>query len=482
MSPKTLKLNIMAIKIYNTLSKKKEEFVPIKEGEVGFYLCGPTVYDYFHIGNARAWVVFDVIRRYLEHRGFKVKFIVNMTDVDDKIINRANERGVYPGEIAEEYTKAFFEDCKRLKIKDATYYPKATEHIKEMQDLIALLQEKGYAYELDGDVYFEVGSFSEYGRLSGKKIDDLIAGYRVELDERKKDPLDFALWKSAKKGEISWDSPWGKGRPAWHIECSAMSMKYLGKDFDIHAGAEDLIFPHHENEIAQSKCANDGRFAHYWIHIGFLKINKEKMSKSLGNIYTAREILEEFSPESLRLFYMQKHYKSPIDFSKEGLSDAESAVGRLKRCYIKLNEILDKYTVNDDLTNINNKDVIQNFREEIIEAMDDDFNSAAAIGKVFDLVKLVNEKIEDESSIKNEIHLLKNAKELFDQINMFFDIIPLSYEKLYDSAKLVELLLNIRDELRKKKEYQLADKIRDEIEKLGYIIEDGSTGTRWMKK
>ncbi len=472
----------MSIQIYNTLTNKKEEFIPIRKGEVSFYLCGPTVYDYFHIGNARAWVVFDVIRRYLEYRGYDVKYVVNLTDVDDKIINRANELCVHPNEVASKYTEAYFEDCRRLKIKDATCNPKATEHIKEMQDLISLLLEKGYAYELDGDIYFEINGFSEYGKLSGKRIDDLIAGYRVEPDQRKRNLLDFALWKKVKEGEVCWDSPWGKGRPGWHIECSAMSMKYLGKEFDVHAGAEDLIFPHHENEIAQSRCATGGVFAHYWIHIGFLRIGKEKMSKSLGNIYTAREILDEFSPESIRLFFMQKHYKSPIEFSIDVLANAENAVQRLKRCYFKLKELLERYNIEDNLNYNKNTDIIKNFRKEIIDIMDDDFNSAVSVAKIFDLVKVVNEKMESEYSVSKEMHVLKDAKDIFDEINKFFDIIPMTYEKSENTEKLLEILLNIRDELRERKEYALADKIRGEIEKLGYIIEDGALRTRWMKR
>ncbi|NVM05263.1 MAG: cysteine--tRNA ligase [Candidatus Helarchaeota archaeon] len=472
----------MSIQIYNTLTKRKEEFVPIKKGEVSFYLCGPTVYDYFHIGNARAWIVFDVIRRYFEYRGYNVKYVVNLTDVDDKIINRANELGVHPNEVAEKYAEAYFEDCRRLKIKDATYNPKATAHIKQMQDLVSVLLEKGYAYVLDGDVYFEINRYSEYGKLSGKRTDDLIAGHRVETNQRKRNPLDFALWKRAKEGEVCWDSPWGKGRPGWHIECSAMSMKYLGKEFDIHAGAEDLIFPHHENEIAQSRCATDGEFARYWIHIGFLRIGKEKMSKSLGNIYTAREILNEFSQESIRLFFMQKHYKSPIEFGKDILSDAENAVQRLKRCYFKLKETLEKYNAEDNLSYNKSNDIIQNFREEIISSMDDDFNSAVSVSKIFELVKMVNEKMEDEYYVSNKIHLLKDAKNLFDEVNKFFDIIPITYETSENTEKLLEILLNIRDELRKKKEYNLADRIRSELEKLGYIIEDRTLGTKWIKK
>ena len=327
-------------------------------------------------------------------------------------------------------------------------------------------------------MFFKVDRYSEYGKLSGKKIDDLIAGHRIKIDTRKKNPLDFVLWKKAKEGEICWDSSWGKGRPGWHIECSAMSLKYLGRDFDIHAGAEDLIFPHHENEIAQSKCGVGGGYAHYWMHIGFLKLNKEKMSKSLGNIYTTREILDEFSPESIRLFYMQKHYKSPIDFSKETLVETEAAVQRLKRCKVKLKEIIVKYGINRDGDN----EEVQIFREEIIKAMDDDFNSPIAIGKIFELVRLVNEKIENEQSIENGIGFLKSAHDLLTEMNAFSDIIPDSGKKSEDTASLIEILLSIRNELRVKKEFELADRIRDELEKLGYIIEDGARGTRWVGK
>ena len=471
----------MALYIYNTLTKRKDEFIPVKEGEVSFYLCGPTVYDYFHIGNARAWIVFDVIRRYLEYLDYKVKFIVNLTDVDDKIINRAREIGIHPNEVAEKYSRAFFEDCKKLKINEATFNPKATEHIKEMQDLISVLIEKGYAYELDGNVYFEVNKYSDYGQLSGKKVDELIAGYRVEVDERKRSPLDFALWKKAKEGEIYWESPWGKGRPGWHVECSAMSMKYLGESFDIHAGAEDLIFPHHENEIAQSRCSTKGDFAHYWIHIGFLKIGQEKMSKSLGNIFTAREILDEFSPESVRLFFLQKHYKSPVEFNKGVLIDAENAIQRIKRCYFSLKEILGNYEFKEDTINNNNK-IDLDFKIPILNGMNDDFNSPIAIAKIFDLVKFVNEKIELGNFSNDEIYLLKEAKNLFDEMNTFFDIVPVKFEKLESTKQLIDLLLKVRNELRKKKEYELADKIRDELEKLGYVIEDGLYETKWMEK
>ena len=466
----------MAISFYNTLTKKKEQFVPLRDGEVSFYLCGPTVYDFFHVGNARAWIVFDVVRRYFEFRNYKVTFIANITDVDDKIINRASKEGETPQEIAEKYTKYFFEDCKRLKIKEASKYPKATENINEMQSLISELIRKGYAYELDGNVYFEVNKFPYYGELSGKNIDDLIAGHRVERDDRKKNPLDFALWKKAKSGEIFWDSPWGKGRPGWHIECSAMSTKYLGQDFDIHAGGEDLIFPHHENEIAQSRCGYEGRFARYWMHIGFLRINKEKMSKSLGNFYTAREILDEFSSESIRLFYMQKHYKSPIEFSKETLKDSENAVQRLNRYYISLKNKL-KDNIQRDSINQSNS-IVAEMRQEIIRAMDDDFNTPIAVARIFDLVKLVNERI--ESSGSNNI--LNDALILFNEVNSFLGIIPDEVERQADYDKLMSLILSIRNELRKKKIFDLSDKIREDLNELGFIIEDGADGTRWMKK
>ena len=321
-----------------------------------------------------------------------------------------------------------------------------------------------------------MSSFSEYGKLSGKNIDDLIAGYRVEKDERKRNPLDFALWKKAKEGEIFWESPWGKGRPGWHIECSAMSTKYLGRDFDIHAGGEDLIFPHHENEIAQSRCGYGGRFARYWMHIGFLRINKEKMSKSLGNFYTAREILNEFTPEAVRLFYMQKHYKSPIEFSKESLGDSETAVQRLRRCYVNLKKRLKDFTPAEP----DNDSIIATTKEEIITAMDDDFTSPAAVARVFDLVKIVNEKLENTTS--DEMNLLYHALMLLDDVNSFLGIIPEESEKTADNDELMELLLTVRNELRNKKEFGLADKIRDDLYKLGFIIEDGTDGTRWMKK
>ncbi|RKY85780.1 cysteine--tRNA ligase, partial [candidate division KSB1 bacterium] len=327
--------------IYNTLTGKKEKFLPINDGKVGFYLCGPTVYDYFHIGNARPFVIFDVIRRYLEYLGYEVRYVVNLTDVDDKIIKRAKQEGKSVEEIATEYTEAYYEDIKKLGIKSATVNPKATEHISEMVKMIEILLEKGYAYRIDGDIYFDVSRYKEYGKLSGKKIDELVAGARVELVEGKKNPLDFALWKSPKEGEIFWDTPVGKGRPGWHLECSAMSMKYLGEEFDIHAGAEDLIFPHHENEIAQSVCTTGKKFVRYWMHIRFLKIGKEKMAKSLGNYFTAREVVDKYGKEAVRLFFLQKHYRNPINFDDKILYESRRAVSKIGVNYEKIKEFLE---------------------------------------------------------------------------------------------------------------------------------------------
>ncbi|MCX8151402.1 MAG: cysteine--tRNA ligase, partial [Candidatus Bathyarchaeota archaeon] len=318
------------MKFYNTLTKRIEDFIPIEDGKVKIYMCGPTVYDYFHIGNARSFVMIDIIRRYFLYKGFEVKFVMNLTDIDDKIINKAIQEGVTASEIAQKYSQAFFEDIEKLKIKPADVYPRATENINNIIELIEKLLEKGIAYQVDGDVFYDVTKFPEYGKLSGKKLEDLIAGARVDVNEQKKNPADFALWKAAKPGEPYWESPWGKGRPGWHIECSVMSMKNLGETFDIHAGGNDLIFPHHENEIAQSEAATGKPFARYWIHFGFLNIDNQKMSKSLGNFFTAREILGKFSAEALRLLYAQSIYSAPLNFSLELLQNSENAIKRLK--------------------------------------------------------------------------------------------------------------------------------------------------------
>ena len=372
----------MTIQIYNTMKKKKEEFVPLREGYVGMYACGVTVYDLSHIGHARALIVFDVIYRYLQYRGYKVTFVRNYTDIDDKIIKRAQEEGVTYKDISDRYIKEFDHDMDLLGLEKPTVSPRATDHIPEMIAMVEALIEKGFAYEVDGDVYFSVGSFSEYGKLSGKNIEELNSGARVEVDERKQSPLDFALWKKSKEGEPFWECPWGKGRPGWHIECSAMSQKYLGTTFDIHGGGMDLIFPHHENEIAQAECATGEPFARYWIHNGFVNINQQKMSKSLKNFFSIREILETYHPEVLRLFLLSNHYRSPVDYSEQNLTEAKVGLDRFYAILRDLDEIksLDKGSAAQSLGEKRLVTELQEFPGKFTAAMDDDFNTAAALG------------------------------------------------------------------------------------------------------
>ena len=467
------------MQIYNTLSGKKEEFVPIKKDKVSIYVCGLTVYDYFHIGNSRPFIVFDSFRRYLELKGYKVDLVINITDVDDRIINKAEEENVTPEEIASRYTKAYFDDVKKLKVKDATFNPKATEHIDEMIDLVEKLIENGYAYKINGDVYFSVEKFSEYGRLSGKKIEELLSGARIEVDERKKDPLDFALWKANKGESIYWESPWGKGRPGWHLECSAMSTKYLGKEFDIHAGGEDLIFPHHENEIAQSRCGYGGNFARYWMHNGFLKIRDTKMSKSLGNYFTAREILDEFSPESIRLFYFQKHYRNPVDYEPALLQDSEKAVEKLNRTFANMKNMLKSLDFDsDDKFEFSELDAIKN---EITKALDDDFDTPVAIGRIFDLNKIANSLIESGEAETNLLKI-RDIVKYYEEIDTVFGIFQEMKSESFNEDKLIDLLISIRTNLRKQKLWEMSDKIRDKLLKLGIIIEDTKDGIRWRRE
>jgi len=429
-------------------------------------MCGPTVYDYFHIGNARSFVMIDIIRRYFIYKGFEVKFVMNLTDIDDKIINKALSEGVTAQEIATKYSQAFFEDIKKLKIKPADVYPKATENIPYIIELIQKLLDKGYAYQADGDVYYDVTKFSDYGKLSGKNLEELISGARVDVNEQKKNPADFALWKAAKPGEPFWESPWGKGRPGWHIECSVMSMKNLGETFDIHAGGNDLIFPHHENEIAQSEAATGKPFARYWIHFGFLNIDNQKMSKSLGNFFTAREILEKHSAEALRLLYAQTIYSAPLNFSLELLSNAESAVKRIENAWhnVQTAQLVD---VQEDFD-------VSRFYQEFEEAMDDNFNSPEAIAVIFDFVKEVNSFISKHNALSNsnKEKILAVFKNLAQDI---FGIIDLSKEQKIDNQlvdNLMKIIIEIRNQLRLEKRFDLSDKIRDELKKLGIELED----------
>ncbi|RKY83035.1 cysteine--tRNA ligase [candidate division KSB1 bacterium] len=480
----------MGIKIYNTLTSQKEDFIPLEPDRVGFYLCGPTVYDYFHLGNARPFIVFDVYRRFLMYRGFQVKYVMNVTDVDDKIINRAQKEGVSVAEIAARYTQAFFEDMEKLGIHRADVHPKATEHIPEMIELIQKLLEKGYAYKIGGDVYFQVEKFRKYGRLSGKNLEELKAGARVEVDERKRNPLDFALWKAAKAGEPCWESPWGKGRPGWHIECSAMSMKYLGETFDIHAGGEDLIFPHHENEIAQSCAATSKKFARYWMHNGFLNIQGEKMSKSLGNFLIAREVVKRHRPEVIRLFFLQKHYRSPINYTEEILRQTANALDRLQNTLQNIEYYLKDSPQGTDVAHDQIQQgsefsrLVQYSKREFIKAMEDDFNSAAAIGKIFEMAKEANRIMEKGELSKVDQFALADFRRMLLEYDQFLGILP-GKDGLKkgegDEDALVALLVQVREELRKKKEWGLADRIRDKLKELGYIIEDRREGSVWYK-
>ena len=466
----------MALAVYNDLTRKKEPFEPITEGKVKFYVCGPTVYDYFHIGNARPFVLFDVFRRYLESCGCDVTYVQNFTDIDDKMIKRANEMGITVPELAEQYIKAYYEDADALGIKRATVNPRATHEIDEIIKIVEKLIEKGHAYAIDGDVYFDVPSFGEYGKLSKQSIDELQSGARIDIDERKKNPLDFALWKSSKPGEPFWESPWGKGRPGWHIECSAMSTKYLGESIDIHGGGSDLIFPHHENEIAQSECASGKQFVKYWLHNAYLLIDKEKMSKSLGNFMTVHDIRQKYNPLVLRFFLLSAHYRSPINFSKEGLEQAQSALERISNCYADLKFALENRA--DGAADETLRESISKYDAEYKEAMDDDFNTAGALGSIFEAVKAVNVHLTEHKDIDRSG--LETALKFFDTVNGIFGFFAAEEEDGGDAE--IEALIRERAEARKSKNFKRSDEIRDELAARGIIIEDTPQGTRWKKQ
>ncbi|HUJ16491.1 MAG TPA: cysteine--tRNA ligase [Nitrospirota bacterium] len=490
------------IKLYNTLSGKKEEFVPIVDGKVAMYACGVTVYDYSHLGHARGAVIFDLVQRYFRRKGFDVKYVRNFTDIDDKIINRAKEEGVSAADIAKKYIDAYQEDMKRLGVGRADVEPKATEHIREMIEVVEGLVRKGHAYVVDGDVYFRVTSFPEYGKLSKRNIEDLKAGARVEIDERKADPLDFALWKSSKPGEPAWDSPWGPGRPGWHIECSAMGFKLLGETFDIHAGGKDLIFPHHENEIAQSEAFSGKKFVNYWIHNGFVNINQEKMSKSLGNFFTIRDILDQYDAEIVRLFLLSTHYRSPIDFSDSNLKDARAGLDRFYTMKEGMLKFLEgrKHPASkpEDLVEAADRPLyekIKNLPKAFEEAMDDDFNTAFAIGLIYDLVRDVN-KLLAELNEKNQdaaSALLFEASASFDNVSKTLGIFLrqpgewFSEGRLTDSkitlpVERIEELIHLRNEARARKDWAEADHIRKMLDDGGVEIFDRADGTVWKPK
>ncbi|MBN1291533.1 MAG: cysteine--tRNA ligase [Candidatus Latescibacteria bacterium] len=467
----------MALKVYNTLNRKKEEFVPIKDNHVNFYVCGPTVYDYFHIGNARPLIMFDVFRRYLEYRGYDVNYIVNITDIDDKIINRAEKEGVNFKVIARKFTDAFFDGAKKLGVMPATVHPRATDNIDGMLELVKKLIDKSHAYEVDGNVYFDISSFPGYGKLSGRDIEQMQSGARINVDERKNNPLDFALWKSAKPGEPSWDSPWGPGRPGWHIECSVMSMKHGNKTLDIHAGGQDLIFPHHENEIAQSEAANGVPFSKYWLHNGFLDIEGEKMSKSLGNFLTVKDILTKYDPIVIRIFFLLKHYRSPIDFSEERIKEAKAALDRLRNAYHKIEYVLN--AADAEFTHDENSDnQIEAYKKGIEDAMDDDFNTARAMGHFFDIAKGINSLDEHD---KNAFSYINAAKQIFDTLGTKVFGLTFDTQKKTDdlSNDLMNIIIEIRQNARAEKNWGLADLVRNRLQEIGIVLEDHTGGTSW---
>jgi len=466
----------MSLAIYNDLTRKREEFKPLEQGKVKMYCCGPTVYDFFHIGNARPFVFFDVARRYLESIGYEVTFIQNFTDIDDKMINRANERGITVAELAEEFISAYYEDADALGIKRASLNPRATHEIDTIIAIIEKLIEKGHAYPLDGSVYFDVASDPQYGKLSKQSIDELQSGARIDIDEKKKQPLDFALWKAAKQGEPFWESPWGKGRPGWHIECSAMSTKYLGETIDIHGGGSDLIFPHHENEIAQSECASGKPFVNYWMHNAYLLIDKEKMSKSLGNFKTVHDIRQKYNPLVLRFFLLSAQYRSPLNFTADALEQAKSALERITNCYSDL-----KFALENRATGEKDEELVKKLEESkklYSESMDDDFNTAGAIGAIFDAVSAVNVHLTEHQEIDKET--LATALEYFNLLNKVFGLFPA--EESNDEAAEIEALIAQRTEARKNKDWALSDKIRDDLAARGIIIKDTPQGTRWEKQ
>ncbi len=469
------------LKLYNTLTRQIEEFVPLNPPNVGMYICGPTVYDYFHIGNARTFLMADIIRRYLEFKGYSVKFVMNITDIDDKIIKKSIEEKIPASDVAKKYSEAFFEDIKRLRIKSATLYPKATEHIDEILSMIKELINNGAAYNVDGNVFYNVSSFKAYGKLSGKKTDELEAGARVEVMEEKQNPLDFALWKKSKEGEPFWKSEWGNGRPGWHIECSAMSCKHLGETFDIHAGGNDLIFPHHENEIAQSEAATKKPFVKYWLHFGFLNINKEKMSKSLGNFFTAREVLARYSAEAIRLFFAQAHYRGPVDFTDDLLDSAEKGLEKIKNLRSAIVSAINKNMSGG----IDPGFDFKNFENRFADALDDDFNTPQAVAVIFDFVKEANKTIAEKENLHIDFYiaaknfLIKTADNILGIIS--FEEKEVKQDSLLEN-ELIKILIDIRQKAKNEKNFQLADDIRKKLENLGITLKDTKEGTDFFKR
>lgn len=461
------------IRIYNTLTGKKEELKTIEEGKVRMYVCGPTVYNFIHIGNARPMIVFDTVRKYMEYKGYDVNFVSNFTDVDDKIINKAIEENVPASEISKRYIEECKKDMEGMNIKPATHAPLATEEIDGMVDMIQTLIDKGFAYEVDGTVYFSTKKFKEYGKLSNKNIDDLEAGKRIAVEEKKKDAMDFVLWKPKKEGEPAWTSPWSEGRPGWHIECSVMSKKYLGDEIDIHAGGEDLVFPHHENEIAQSEAANGKQFSRYWMHNAFLNINNKKMSKSLNNFFTVREISEKYDLQVLRFFMLSAHYRSPLNFSAELMDSSKVALERILTACEALRECIKNADSNLDILELEN--ILKEYMDRYEEAMEDDFNTADAISVIFELVKYANKLMND--GITSTV-----AELILKQLELMCDICGLNTKKAEISLdEEVEKLIEERQAARKNRDFATADAIRDKLLAMGIILEDTREGVKWKK-
>jgi len=464
----------MSIQIYNTLTRKKEPFIPLEDKKVKMYVCGPTVYNYIHIGNARPAIVYDTVRRYLEFRGYDVHYVSNFTDVDDKLIKAANELGEDVPTIAERFIEAYFDDITALGCKKADVHPRVTENIDIIIDFIQALIDKGYAYEADGDVYYKTRSFKDYGKLSHQSIDELKAGARIQVGEKKQDALDFALWKAAKEGEISWESPWGKGRPGWHIECSAMARQYLGDTIDIHAGGQDLTFPHHENEIAQSEALTNKPFAKYWMHNGYININNEKMSKSLGNFILVHDIVKVHDPQVLRFFMLSVHYRHPINYSEELLESTRNAFNRLRTSYTNLQHRLNSSTnlTNNDQEWLNK---IESLKEEFIREMDDDFNTANGISVLFELAKQANYYLEQKNTSEQVIQAFIST---FDTLG---DVLGVTFAETNLLDEEIEALIQQRIEARKERNFALADQIRDQLKEMNIILEDTPQGTRWKR-
>lgn len=483
------------MQIYNTLSRKKEEFIPLHGNKVGMYACGVTVYDLCHMGHARSLIVFDVIYRYLGYKGYDVTYVRNFTDVDDKIIKRAQERQISWKELADTFIQEFYVDMDRLQLKRPDVEPRATDYIDQIIALVKRLEDNGLAYAVDGDVFYRVKKFSSYGKLSGKRIDDLLSGARIDIDDRKESPLDFALWKKSKPGEPSWNSPWGPGRPGWHIECSAMSQDILGETFDIHGGGKDLVFPHHENEIAQSEGATGKPFVHYWMHNGFVNINKEKMSKSLGNFFTIRDILQKYHPETLRIFILSSHYRSPIDFSWENMEAAGTGLTRLYQAAERL-QLAIKTAAESTLSP---EEVIPPLTHELetvkaafIKAMDDDFNTAQAVGQLFEAVKYINRYLDNHPPASWGHDDLESSFQLFKELADILGIVesePTEFlknqgndDELSITEEDIQTLIARRNQARMEKQWAIADEIRNQLAESGIILKDSPDGTQWQRK